>query len=42
VKKSLIADFTEIDDPEQARRYGMANPFTAASIDLVLETTHVG
>jgi protocatechuate 3,4-dioxygenase beta subunit len=42
VKKSLIADFAEVDDAEQARRYGIDNPFTAASIDLVLETAHVG
>jgi protocatechuate 3,4-dioxygenase beta subunit len=42
VKKSLIAEFTEVDDAEQARRHGMDNPFTAASIDLVLETAHVG
>jgi protocatechuate 3,4-dioxygenase beta subunit len=42
VKKSLIADFAEVDDAEQARRYGLDNPFTAASIDLVLETERVG
>jgi hydroxyquinol 1,2-dioxygenase len=42
VKESLIADFERVDDPEQARRYGMDNPFTAASIDLVLEAADVG
>jgi protocatechuate 3,4-dioxygenase beta subunit len=42
VKKSLIADFAEVDDAEEARRYGLDNPFTAASIDLVLETERVG
>jgi hydroxyquinol 1,2-dioxygenase len=42
VKKSLIADFTEIDDAEQAHRYGIHNPFKGASIDLVLEPDRVG
>jgi hydroxyquinol 1,2-dioxygenase len=42
VKKSLIADFSEVDDPEQARRHGVENPFKSASIDLVLEPDHVG
>jgi protocatechuate 3,4-dioxygenase beta subunit len=42
VKKSLIADFAEVDDAEQARRYGMDNPFRAASVDLVLEPDRVG
>jgi hydroxyquinol 1,2-dioxygenase len=42
VKKSLIADFEEVDDPEQAVQHGVSNPFRAASIDLVLEADHVG
>jgi protocatechuate 3,4-dioxygenase beta subunit len=42
VKKSLIADFREVDDPEQARLHGVGNPFRTASIDLVLEADRVG
>jgi protocatechuate 3,4-dioxygenase beta subunit len=42
VKKSLIADFREVDDPELARRHGVDNPFRTASIDLVLAADHVG
>jgi protocatechuate 3,4-dioxygenase beta subunit len=42
VKRSLIADFKEVDDAERARRYGLDNPFTAASVDLVLEAERVG
>jgi protocatechuate 3,4-dioxygenase beta subunit len=46
VKKSLIADFTVVDDAEQARRHGVSNPFRAASVDIVLESDreadHVG
>jgi protocatechuate 3,4-dioxygenase beta subunit len=42
VKKSLIADFVEVDDPGQARAHDVANPFRAASIELVLEPADVG
>ncbi|GAA0907675.1 intradiol ring-cleavage dioxygenase [Pseudonocardia zijingensis] len=42
VKKSLIADFAEVDDAERARRHGVGNPFRAASVDLVLEAERVG
>jgi hydroxyquinol 1,2-dioxygenase len=42
VKKSLVADFTEVDDAEEARRHGVSNPFRAASVDLVLEADRVG
>ncbi len=37
VKRSLIADFAEVDDPEEARRFGVDGPFRAASVDLALE-----
>ena len=36
VKKSLITDFKEVDDPEQAARYQVSNPFRLADIQLVL------
>jgi hydroxyquinol 1,2-dioxygenase len=42
VKKSLIADFHEIDDAEQARRHDVSNPFRTTSVDLVLEATQNG
>ncbi|SEC79513.1 catechol 1,2-dioxygenase [Streptomyces sp. 3213] len=37
VKRSLVADFTPIDDPSLAREFGIANPFRHARFDLVLE-----
>jgi len=37
VKKSLITEFTPVDDPEQAVRYGLAGPFQLASFDIVLQ-----
>jgi hypothetical protein len=37
VKKSLIKEFTPVDDPEQASRYGLAAPFALASFDIVLQ-----
>jgi catechol 1,2-dioxygenase len=36
VKKSLITDFKEVDDPELAARYRVSNPFRLADIQLVL------
>jgi catechol 1,2-dioxygenase len=36
VKKSLITDFKEVDDPEQAARYQVSNPFRLADVQLVL------
>ena len=39
VKRSLIADFTENTDAEQAARHSVATPFRQATIDLVLERT---
>jgi hydroxyquinol 1,2-dioxygenase len=36
VKKSLITEFTPVDDPEQAARYGLTGPFCLATFDIVL------
>ena len=36
VKKSLITEFTPVDDPEQAARYGLTGPFCRATFDIVL------
>jgi len=42
VKKSLITEFTEVDDPalhdpERAARYGLTGPFRLATFDIVLQ-----
>jgi hydroxyquinol 1,2-dioxygenase len=37
VKKSLVVDFTPVDDPEQAARYGFDGPFHLASFEIVLQ-----
>jgi hydroxyquinol 1,2-dioxygenase len=37
VKKSLITEFTPVDDPEQAVLYGLTGPFQRASFDIVLQ-----
>ncbi len=37
VKKSLITEFKEVDDPEQAARYQVGNPFRLADIQIVLQ-----
>jgi hydroxyquinol 1,2-dioxygenase len=37
VKKSLITEFTPVDDPEQAARYGLDGPFCLATFDIVLQ-----
>ena len=37
VKKSLITEFKEVDDPEQAARYEVGNPFRLADIQVVLQ-----
>lgn len=37
VKKNLIQDFVDTDDPERARELGVANPFTHAHFDIVLQ-----
>ena len=37
VKKSLIADFTEVDDPAEARRYGVTSPFRRADVQIALQ-----
>ena len=37
VKKSLITEFTAVDDPALAARYGLAGPFQLANFDIVLQ-----
>ncbi|BCL24112.1 intradiol ring-cleavage dioxygenase [Streptomyces tuirus] len=37
VKRSLVQDFAETDDPSLAREFGVENPFRHARFDLVLE-----
>ncbi|MCX4987182.1 MULTISPECIES: intradiol ring-cleavage dioxygenase [unclassified Streptomyces] len=37
VRKSLVQDFAETDDPSLAREFGLANPFRHARFELVLE-----
>jgi hydroxyquinol 1,2-dioxygenase len=37
VKKSLITDFALVDDPREAARYGIANPFRLANFEVVLQ-----
>jgi hydroxyquinol 1,2-dioxygenase len=37
VKRSLITEFTLVDDPGQAARYGLGGPFHLASFDIVLQ-----
>jgi hydroxyquinol 1,2-dioxygenase len=37
VKKSLIKDFTPVDDPTQAAEFGVDSPFTLATFDIALE-----
>jgi len=36
VKKSLIKEFTQVDDPEQAASYGLDGPFRLAEFDIIL------
>jgi hydroxyquinol 1,2-dioxygenase len=36
VKKSLMTEFAEVDDPTQAARYQVSNPFRHADIQIVL------
>jgi hydroxyquinol 1,2-dioxygenase len=36
VKKSLITEFTPVDDPALAARYGLTGPFQLANFDIVL------
>jgi hydroxyquinol 1,2-dioxygenase len=36
VKKSLITEFDEVDDPEQAARYQVASPFRLAEVQIVV------
>jgi hydroxyquinol 1,2-dioxygenase len=37
VKQSLIRDFAEVDDPDQAAAYGVEPPFRHARFDVVLQ-----
>jgi len=37
VKKSLIKEFTRVDDPGQAAGYGLDGPFWIATFDIVLQ-----
>ena len=37
VKKNLVKEFTPVDDPEQAARYGLAGSFCLAKFDIVLQ-----
>jgi catechol 1,2-dioxygenase len=37
VKQSLVRDFTEVDDPEEAARYGVEVPFRHAQFEVVLQ-----
>ena len=37
MKKNLIREFTPVDDPEQAARYGMVGSFCLAKFDIVLQ-----
>jgi catechol 1,2-dioxygenase len=37
VKKSLIKEFTSVDNPEQAARYGLSAPFSLADFDIILQ-----
>ncbi|MQA12688.1 MAG: 6-chlorohydroxyquinol-1,2-dioxygenase [Pseudonocardiaceae bacterium] len=39
VKQSLVRDFVEVDDPQQARRYGVTAPFRHVQFDIVLAPT---
>ena len=38
VKKSLITEFTEVDDPDLAAQYQVRNPFRLADIQIVLSS----
>jgi hypothetical protein len=40
VKQSLIAEFTAVDDPARAARYGLTGPFRLATFDIVLDPEH--
>ena len=36
VKKSLIKEFVQVDDPAQAAIYGLDGPFWRANFDIIL------
>jgi hydroxyquinol 1,2-dioxygenase len=37
VRRSLIAEFTPVDDPAQAARYGLSGPFRMAEFEITLQ-----
>ena len=37
VKRSLIREFRAVDDPAEAARHGIANPYRHAEFDVVLQ-----
>jgi catechol 1,2-dioxygenase len=39
VKKSLVEEFTTVDDPDRAAEFGVANPFRLANFDIVLQAS---
>ena len=39
VKKSLVEEFTTVDDPDRAAEFAVANPFRLANFDIVLEAS---
>lgn len=39
VRRSLVREFTEVDEPAQAAASGLANPFRRAVFDIVLQPT---
>ena len=39
VKKSLIKEFTQVDDPTQAARYNTTTPFALTTFDIILQPT---
>jgi protocatechuate 3,4-dioxygenase beta subunit len=37
VKKSLVADFTEVTEEAEAQRFGVRSPFRQATFDIVMQ-----
>jgi hypothetical protein len=42
VKKSLIKEFTPVDDPGEAARYGLTGSFCLANFDIILQPSADG
>ena len=42
VKKSLVKEFTPVDDPGQAARYGLTGPFCLADFDIIMQPAAAG